>query len=503
MKKPNNSPAIDIPKILYEEKLLNEQNPHIGSNIRTGWMCTKKPSFDAYLYAYYVTIDTVTKEYIGWHGTENKRVSATFGFGGYTTAYKHSSKNPDFIRDLRNPNASITHLILECGTMDQMRQAEYELLSSANAVSNSNYYNRSNGGGRGVVSSADPCYDIIMNIVNKRHANKYQKTSVDIATLRGYEVVQARLEAIDWEHIQNLLPHMLKDPNQFEVLVLMPNPKNKNGRPLIADGNHAVQTGVKASKDRSIAIPIVEVPYDDWKLLEGNLVALRQLGLLCNTQSFVPRKPNSHDDIANSVAELITERNLYMPTVTPEDGLTPNWKHPEIDKYLGESALAVSERNRKKIIAKAEKIYLNNRIVSLGKTVCNWQNAPDKAGVGGEPNSSEYAYYQKYKASVHEQYGSDTLIFIRSRDGGLWPGILRALIEPNNIGNLEIKAGQKIVVCLYDSLAMHSSSVKQKAADMNERTFHYLYNAFYISKINLVSTVHLPRYSDELSEIKE
>ena len=503
MKKRNNSSGVVIPKILYDERLHDDNAPHIGSNLRTGWMCTKKPNFDAYLYAFYVMLGKTTKVYIGWHGSEKKRVSSTFGFGGYATAYTHSSKNADLIRDLHNPNAIITHLILGCGTMTQMAQAEYQVLSRANAVGNSNYYNRSNGGGRGVASGADPHHDVIANIVNKRHANKYKKTPVDLATLLGYKRIQARLENLDYDHIDNLLPHMIKDPSNFEVMGLMPNPKNKNGEPLIGDGNHCLGTGILARKQRPIAIPLVKVPYDDWKLLEGNTVALRRLGLLCNTQSFVPRKPHSNDDIANSVAELITERALYMPTVTPEDELTPNWKHPVIDNYLGKSGLDVTGRNRKKIIPKAEMIYSRNLTVSLGKTLCNWQNAPNEAGKGGEPSSPEYTYFLQYKDDVHARHGSDTLIFVRSLDGFLWPNILKALTITNHMGNPEIRDDQKIAVCLYDSVAMHGSSAKQKAGYKNKSVFHYLYDTFFYTKINMVSTVHLPKYSDGLSVIKE
>ena len=41
MKKRNNSSGVVIPKILYDERLHDDNAPHIGSNLRTGWICTK------------------------------------------------------------------------------------------------------------------------------------------------------------------------------------------------------------------------------------------------------------------------------------------------------------------------------------------------------------------------------------------------------------------------------------------------------------------------------
>ena len=110
------------------------------------------------------TLLNSTKHYIGWHAGSVEDIE--------NQKYLHSSKCPELEQAIENPDNIITYSIIAFGSSNEMATLEHTELAKVHAITNSSYFNKSNGGGRYVLNLSKQ-QKMIDNIIDNISSNKY------------------------------------------------------------------------------------------------------------------------------------------------------------------------------------------------------------------------------------------------------------------------------------------------------------------------------------------
>jgi hypothetical protein len=231
-------------------------------------------SYEAYVYEYH--IGETNKKYLGYH------------VGRFDETYQHSCENPQFLKDL-SVSKKITITLIDFGSKFDMINLEHELLKSVDAKNNPNYYNRSNGGGRGVTSVFD-IDDLYQKIINK--AFPIRRTLV--SELKEMIRLQVRLED-DSKHTKAITDRINADHGNTDNYLVHVLEEYDNGKDAVGNGNHSIDGADDAKNHKTAELPTMYIPKSEWS--KYNKSQLRLLCLDLNPKLKYPSKPNVTEDI--------------------------------------------------------------------------------------------------------------------------------------------------------------------------------------------------------------
>ena len=383
------------------------------------------------------TLLNSTKHYIGWHAGSVEDIQ--------NQKYLHSSKCPELEQAIENPDNIITYSIIAFGSSNEMATLEHTELAKVHAITNSSYFNKSNGGGRYVLNLSKQ-QKMIDNIIDNISSNKYPIVFYIKSKLEKLGSHQVRLQQLDTAHVNNLkdimkkISEALPDPVTGErpkidpIVILMS--KDKDSKSKIIGGNH--------SRAACLGVPLmngldaIEVPYKDWhKLSECDIVTL---GLLLNPMEEKVRMSNNLDDIANWIVNCVEQYNLYK-NVLPlySDVKDPWWDHPYIENYI--DGMNILKNQKRSLIQKAKKIYEERTGIKPGINLINWH---DKALVN---TPDIQAWYNAYCDSKKALLKYDEIVKVSS-ERFLWEQIAKKVIV-YGASNITLSYLKNILVLVY------------------------------------------------------
>ncbi len=263
-------------------------------------------NYQAYVYEYFIT--ETNMKYIGSH------------VGRFDETYQHSCKNVQFLTDLANSKNIIITLI-NFGTKFDMVNLEHELLKAVDAKNNPNYYNRSNGGGKGVTSVFD---------IDELH----QKTDeIEIKKKPCSELIklnrlQVRVEN-DSLHIKQIKNRIDADYGNTENYLIHIFEEYDNGKDMIANGSHTILAASQSKYSTAAVFDVKYIPKIEWS--KYNDAQLRLFAMDLNPKEKYVRKSNQREDwakwlhtqnISNSDFD-INSKKIREELQKPPRNLTP------------------------------------------------------------------------------------------------------------------------------------------------------------------------------------
>lgn len=281
--------------MLFNEKVVisDRYEIHIDTDLNK--------TYEAFLYQVDVEVSSDVMHYIGWHAGQVEDI--------YTLKYFHSSTNPNLKKDLE-VSPKIINRILYSGTKEEMATMETRMLKQVNAVKNSKYYNKNNGGGK---YSKDLPINInkINKIIDDAKTGVYPILFYDKDKLKRHiengNFIQVREDLRDEDYIQEL--RLLLNGQSADyvdpIVLLMKKDPNVDGD--IISGNQRTRAAINIGTMNGLYA--IEIPYEIW--CDLSTTEIRALGLDYNKRVGKTQKYNSYDDYANFVVNTIIENKMY------------------------------------------------------------------------------------------------------------------------------------------------------------------------------------------------
>lgn len=253
------------------------------------------------------------KIYIGYHKTDDS-----------DDLYSSSSTSPYFHVD--RTRGDLEKSILAEGSVYDMINLEYAILSKFNAQSSDKFYNKSNGGGTGVDKSYVPDQKILaeisdwidgkvrsevvkksVGVFNKLKMDKLarsikdgEREIVDVSVQQIYTIHrnQVRMQSIHHDHVEELII-AFSDPATARmmltpIIILV----DKNGKMIkLLDGNHRVEA---AFKSKWVELPAIIVSEEEF---DNNEYNQEYFGVLMNDQPYKVLG-NNEDDLSKQLMTL-------------------------------------------------------------------------------------------------------------------------------------------------------------------------------------------------------
>lgn len=435
--------------------------------------------YDAFLYRIDVleSGSDIWKYYIGWHSGHIEDVEMH--------RYLHSSRNQELDAALETAD-SIIYNFLDFGTKIDMATLEAKMLSEVNAVSNSLYYNKSNGGGKHChIPKSD--YDLANAIFDKIQNGSYIKNFYSKSTLKKMlnenKKIQVRVQEFDPFHVRVLRDKMEgKTAADFDPIhVLMP--ENDEELPVIIGGNHST-IGATGSKTMN-GLYAIEIPYNDWHKLE--YTDLQYLGMLLNPEDEKPRKTNSLEDIAKWVVATIEEKGLYknanqLPFAEPE----PWFNSSIIANALIKMGLSANQRGRVTSLAKDD--WKRKELFKSGS------NFIDFSDLGLSENPRLNLWLKNHKNHLMNSKNLDMIVKISSGQH-IWSQIEKVIIKHDpNTGKI-LDHPKKIHVLIYFTKLDYEESTAWKKS---YEVWNYTYKKFFSNDLEITHEL-LPTTSDKIN----
>lgn len=364
------------------------------------------------------------KIYIGFHKTEDK-----------DDLYSSSSTSPQFRIDWTRGELEKT--VLAEGSIVEMINLEYAVLTKFDAKNNTAFYNKSNGGGEGVdkTSTADAklfkkAVDWVQGKVTKEKKKvgvfnklKMQKLAqsikdgdreiVEVSVQQLYTLHrnQVRMQSIDHDHVEELVV-AFSDPatarNYLTPVIVL---ADKEGRMIkLLDGNHRIEAAHKAKWVEMPAVVIAEKEFDH------NEYNQEFFGVLMNDQPYKVLGNNDDD---------LTKQLMALSTLHPELTInSPAFISLAKDMFGGKNGLWHSSKVTKRCqklaeTAEEEKLKQGSNFISYSYTQLDKlkkelvKNNPDtavilqgsdsicNAGIGGILNAMAAGSLNKGLILVH------------------------------------------------------------------------------------------------------
>lgn len=313
------------------------------------------------------------KIYIGFHKTEDK-----------DDLYSSSSTSPQFRIDWTRGELEKT--VLAEGTVEEMINLEYAVLTKFDAKNNKQFYNKSNGGGEGVDKTAvvDPklikkTVDWVggkiakekkkVGVFNKLKMQKLAQSikdgdrevvEVSVQQLYTLHRNQVRMQSIDHDHVEELVI-AFSDPatarNYLTPVIVL---ADKTGRMIkLLDGNHRVEAAHKA---KWIEIPSVIISEKEF---DHNDYNQEFFGVLMNDQPYKVLGNNDDD---------LTKQLMALSTMHPELAInSPAFISLAKDMFGGKNGLWHSSKVTKRCqklaeVAEEEKLKQGSNFISYSYT---------------------------------------------------------------------------------------------------------------------------------------
>jgi hypothetical protein len=475
-----------------------------GNRMTLTHSCHFSESHDAMLYKITITIGRKIMHYIGYHGRSKKNPLEPL-LDDFPVKYIHSSKNPELIADFANPDSTIVYGIIASGTIQEMKQLEYQELAKVDAVNNVHYYNKSNGGGKGVKKIVtDSCRQILNEICTKIKNDTYDKTFILKNELKTIPRVQVRMEKIDIDHVNDLKEIMYKNgSNTFIAHALLYN----NGKRELIGGIHTTEGIIQVNTERGLSV--MDIPEEDFKLL--NKSSLHELGLRLNKGPAIKQKENSNDDLANQVLMKIEEHGLY----TSEGN--PDIHHPIIKDTM--DGLGILKGKRKTIFKIVASNAVTQKALSLGQNLINWElkkvdllNLKNRTWAEDDPEAFQKNYLSRVITDIQEKHGKDTIFVKASPAAYFFKSVEKIYLKNGVINEGQPLRGQpgfdpikhkapKIAMIYYNPTDMFYDDKAQDKAKEVITNFDAMYKNIHepACLFQIVSVTYLPKTTQELN----
>ena len=476
-----------------------------GNRMTLTHSCHFSESHDAMLYKITITIGRKIMHYIGYHGRSKKNPLEPL-LDDFPVKYIHSSKNPELIADFANPDSTIVYGIMASGTIQEMKQLEYKELTKVDAVNNVHYYNKSNGGGKGVKKIVtNSCRQLLNEICTKIKNNTYKTVYILKDELKTIPRVQVRMDKIDRDHVNELKEIMYKNGSEtFIAHALLYN----NGKRKLIGGIHTTEGIIQVNTAQGLSV--MDIPEEDFKLL--NESALHELGLRLNKGPAIRQKENSNDDIANQILMKIKDFGLY----TPEGN--PDIQHPIIKDTMDD--LEILKVKRKTILKIVTSNAVTQKALSLGQNLINWElkqvdllNLKNRTWAKDDPDAFQKDYLSRVITDIQEKHGKDT-IFVKASPAAYFFKSVEKLYLKNGVinegqplrGQPEFDPikhkGPKIAMIYYYPTDMFYDGKAQYKAKEVITNFDAMYKNIHepACLFQIVSVTYLPKTTQELND---
>ncbi len=257
-------------------------------------------NYEGYLYKIKV-VDT-NKIYVGYRSKP------------YDGTYFFSSECPIFARDLSKAS-KIIYEILDYGYNIDMATKEREMLVEVNAKDNSDYYNKSNGGGIHAIASFSSIEDLYDSILNGDLS--YCIQDVLITTLMSYKRIQVRLED-DIKHVKNITDKVNDnwgDENYIKENYLCHVLEDYDGvgNHRVINGNHTRKGISKSKMGKTAEVPTMIIPKSIWEKFDQT--DLEGLGLMLNPRQKNFRKPTEDNDLKKQLLSRYFIKEIPIDSV--------------------------------------------------------------------------------------------------------------------------------------------------------------------------------------------
>lgn len=308
-------------------------------------------TFDAFVYGWR-NIETGLM-YIGFH--KNSDVN-----DGYT----FSSEDPELKREWSM--GKLHRSILYRGDQTTAITMERKLLKYADARRSSKFYNKSNGGGVGIldyttitdeqakvgidwINGIDPVetfdmfdlvdLDLVDDILQSVKDGKYEVHEISASIIASFAHNQVRLIMIDQKHLRDITQHLLDTKDARQHISPIIACVTKDGTIYIIDGNHTAKAVLAADW---VSAPVIFINSSEFLDRQSNI---DHFGIIANHNPKI-KKPNSTEDCQRAIINLYS-RNLKDKDdaqftlldsakfkTTCEQILYPNWTKSQISSNL-------------------------------------------------------------------------------------------------------------------------------------------------------------------------
>lgn len=251
--------------------------------------------------------------YVGYHKTTDA-----------DDVYSSSSTSPNFRIDWNR--GDLEKVVLAEGTVPEMINLEYQVLSHFNAGSNPQFYNRTNGGGVGVDKNYSINKKILKRVLdwvegkqvvkpNKKKIGVFNKLKmqnlvreikdgsrevIEVSVQQLYTLSrnQVRMQSINHEHVEELALAFSDPATALNFLTPVVILVDASGRMLkLLDGNHRLEAAYVA---KWVEIPAIAVTESEF---EFNNYNQEYFGVLMNDQPYKVLG-NNEDDLTKQLMTL-------------------------------------------------------------------------------------------------------------------------------------------------------------------------------------------------------
>jgi hypothetical protein len=274
-------------------------------------------------YVYKITSDKLNKTYIGYHKENGE-------------TYYGSPTDNELILLISDPKADLTLTVENdwFGSVEEMKQLEYELLTEVDARNNPNYWNKTNGQ-PGIPKFNREAINHIKDIVNNG-IEEYTSEPILVADLSEIPKAQVRGEEYDLDNLKDIMDSIKRQGGSTELAkppVILLN-RTYNGvfyKELRIGGAHTIQAYCKADGGKykyATKLATIRIPEQLHQNITDDGITL--LGDLLNARKEIS-SPAKWED---GTKYLLKVRSLGR-----------SWESPEVRQDLFDMGLSSSSVN--------------------------------------------------------------------------------------------------------------------------------------------------------------
>jgi hypothetical protein len=288
--------------------------------------------------------------------------------GLITDEYNHSSTCEEFGDLLRTEFHNFKYEVLDTGSLGAMLNKEHKMLKEVNAISNPNYFNKSNG------SPASTEFDETRGLKLVAKIKKMSGKQEDATIIAKSIFIQVRMADIP-NHVQDIRSAIdevhgnTSHPELNLKAVLLEGYYEEEDEDFNVDGslgiggNHSTKATVSSKHGKTIET--IRVPREDWIGMTDTDIMF--VGMQLNKQKGkVQPKHNAVDDLVKFALELYYNRNIDVES-------------DEMFKKL--QTFDVPKRQINSAIGKTRRLVEMNELNATGQKIRDWTTGEDKTNL--------------------------------------------------------------------------------------------------------------------------
>ena len=376
-------------------------------------------------YVYKITSTNLNKTYIGYHKENGD-------------AYFGSPTDNELILLISNPNAELTFDIIEFGSVEEMKQLEYEMLSAVDARNNKDYWNKTNGQ-PGIPKFNRDAINHIRDIVNNQH-QEYVSELILVSILSEIPKVQVRGEEYDLENLRDIMDSIKRQGGSTDlakppVILLNRTYEGVFHKELRIGGAHTIEAYRRADggKYKDVTkLSTIRIPEQLHKDITDDGITL--LGDLLNARKEIS-SPAKHEDGTKYILKV---RSLGR-----------SWESPEVrqdlfDMGLSTSSVKTAYENARAAIDDENMVgagyvvkdYTSKDVKELNDKIVEVQKYEPNTFVGSSSSAAItwdriFGRYDEEKEPQHTRIHWIVYHTSKKRQDDLWPKLEEKLLRLN------------------------------------------------------------------------